>query len=64
MPRHKQFDTDDVLMKAMDLFWRQGYQTTSMQGLAKVMGLGRASIYSEFGSFASPLGASPTGSTS
>ncbi len=30
MPRHKQFDTDDVLMKAMDLFRRQGYQATPM----------------------------------
>lgn len=49
MPRHEQFDTDDVLMKAMNLFWRQGYQATSMTDLAKVMGLGRASIYNEFG---------------
>ncbi len=49
MPRHEQFDTDDVLMRAMNLFWRQGYQATSMTDLAKVMGLGRASIYSEFG---------------
>lgn len=64
MPRRKQFDTDDVLMKAIGLFWRQDYQATSMQDLAKVMGLGRASIYSEFGSFASPLCAPPTGSTS
>ena len=49
MPRHEQFDTDDVLMRAMNLFWRQGYRATSMTDLAKVMGLGRASIYSEFG---------------
>lgn len=49
MPRHEQFDTNDVLMRAMNLFWRQGYQATSMTDLAKVMGLGRASIYNEFG---------------
>ena len=49
MPRHEQFDTDDVLMRAMNLFWRQGYQATSMTDLQKVMGLGRASIYREFG---------------
>ena len=49
MPRHEQFDTDDVLMRAMNLFWRQGYRATSMTELAKVMGLGRASIYREFG---------------
>ena len=49
MPRHEQFDTDDVLMKAMNLFWRQGYQATSMTDLAKAMGLGRASIYNKFG---------------
>ena len=48
MPRHEQFDTDDVLMKAMNLFWRQGYKATSMTDLAKVMGLGRASIYNKF----------------
>ncbi len=49
MPRHEQFDTDDVLMRAMNLFWRQGYRATSMTELAKVMGLGRANIYREFG---------------
>ena len=49
MPRHEQFDTDDVLMRAMNLFWRQGYRATSMTDLEKVMGLGRANIYSEFG---------------
>ena len=48
MPRHEQFDTDDVLMRAMNLFWRQGYRATSMTDLAKVMGLSRASIYNEF----------------
>lgn len=50
MPRRKQFDTDDVLLKAMNLFWRHGYQATSMHDLAACTGLGRASIYSEFGS--------------
>lgn len=48
MPKRKQFDTDDVLMKAMNLFWRRGYQATSMQDLAKGMGLNRSSIYNEF----------------
>ena len=49
MPGRKKFDTNDVLLKAMDLFWRHGYQATSMQDLVEGMGLGRASIYHEFG---------------
>ena len=49
MPRPRQFDTEDVLLKAMDLFWRRGYQATSMQDLAACMGLGSGSIYNEFG---------------
>ena len=49
MPRPRQFDTEDVLLKAMDLFWRRGYQATSMQNLAACMGLGSGSIYNEFG---------------
>ncbi|GAB2681916.1 TetR/AcrR family transcriptional regulator [Nocardia goodfellowii] len=34
----------------MDLFWRQGYEATSMQDLVEHLGLGRASLYATFGS--------------
>ncbi|WP_373940672.1 TetR/AcrR family transcriptional regulator [Polaribacter sejongensis] len=33
----------------MKLFWRNGYQTTSMQMLEKEMGINKFSIYSSFG---------------
>lgn len=33
MARSKEFDIDDVLLKAMTIFWQQGYEKTSMQDL-------------------------------
>ncbi|MFI9505296.1 TetR/AcrR family transcriptional regulator [Nocardia sp. NPDC052566] len=50
MGRTKEFDTDAALRTAMDLFWRQGYEATSMQDLVDHLGLGRGSIYGAFGS--------------
>lgn len=49
MPRTKAFDRDAVLEKAMDLFWRKGYEATSMQDLVQGMGIGRGSMYETFG---------------
>lgn len=34
----------------MELFWRRGYEATSMQDLVDGLGLGRGSIYGTFGS--------------
>ncbi|MDH5325337.1 MAG: TetR/AcrR family transcriptional regulator [Gammaproteobacteria bacterium] len=45
----KQFDTDTVLAKALEVFWRQGYELTSVQDLVKGMGINRASLYDTFG---------------
>lgn len=50
MARKKQYQEDEVLEKAMNLFWRNGYETTSMQMLEKEMGINKFSIYSSFGS--------------
>ena len=50
MARQKQYDEVEVLEKAMNLFWRNGYETTSMQMLEKEMGINKFSIYSSFGS--------------
>lgn len=33
----------------MALFWRNGYETTSIQMLEKEMGINKFSIYSSFG---------------
>ena len=49
MPRNKLFDQQEVLTKAMNLFWKQGYSATSIQDLVTHLGINRASIYDTFG---------------
>ena len=49
MPRVKQFDKAEVLEKAKDLFWRQGYHATSVQNLVNHLGINRGSLYDTFG---------------
>lgn len=49
MARNKEFDKKVVLKKAMELFWKQGYEKTSMQDLVNHMGIHRRSIYDTFG---------------
>lgn len=50
MARTKEFDPDVALRAAMDLFWRKGYEATSMQEIVDCLGIGRGSIYATFGS--------------
>ncbi len=45
----KQFDRDEVLERAMGLFWAQGYKATGMSQLLAHMGIGRQSLYDTFG---------------
>lgn len=49
MARTKEFDREEALGRAMELFWRQGYATTSTDDLVKAMGIGRQSLYDTFG---------------
>ena len=49
MGRSKQFEENTVLQKAMEVFWQQGYEKTSMSDLVKHMGIHRKSIYDTFG---------------
>ncbi|MFO3790340.1 TetR/AcrR family transcriptional regulator [Bacillus mojavensis] len=49
MARNKEFDEKLALIKAMELFWEQGYEKTSMQDLVDHMGVHRRSIYDTFG---------------
>ncbi|GAA0196544.1 TetR/AcrR family transcriptional regulator [Fulvivirga kasyanovii] len=49
MPRVKLFDEKEVLTKAMNLFWKQGYSATSIQDLVAHLGINRASLYDTFG---------------
>ena len=50
MARHKEFDQDIALDKAMTLFWQKGYEATSIQDLVDHMGIGRRSLYDTFNS--------------
>jgi TetR/AcrR family transcriptional repressor of nem operon len=48
MPRVKLFNENDVLEKAMNLFWKKGYDATSIQDLVNHLGINRASLYDTF----------------
>lgn len=50
MARSKEYIEEEVVEKAMHLFWRNGYENTSMSMLEKEMGINKFSIYSSFGS--------------
>ena len=43
------FDREDALHKAMLLFWRHGYEATSLNDLTTTLGVKPSSIYSVFG---------------
>jgi TetR/AcrR family transcriptional repressor of nem operon len=49
MARHKEFNRDEVLHKAMEVFWSRGYEATSVQDLVRHMGINRQSLYDTFG---------------
>ncbi len=49
MAGKKAFQPEQVLDKAVDLFWQQGYEGTSIEELLACMGLGRGSLYDTFG---------------
>ena len=49
MARQKEFNRDEVLHRAMEVFWTRGYEGTSIQDLVKYMGINRQSIYDTFG---------------
>lgn len=49
MGRPREFDREQALDRAMDLFWSKGYEATGMSELCERMGLGRQSLYNAFG---------------
>jgi len=50
MARRKEYIEEEVIEKAMELFWRNGYESTSVRMLEKAMGINQFSMYSSFGS--------------
>lgn len=49
MARTKSFDPEQALESALQLFWTNGYEQTSMQDLVEAMGINRGSLYDTFG---------------
>lgn len=49
MGRARNFDEDEVLDKAIDIFRRQGFKTTTPEELVTHLGLSRSSLYNTYG---------------
>jgi AcrR family transcriptional regulator len=49
MARPRGYDRDAVLDKAMELFWKLGYEGAHLAALVEHTGLNRFSLYKEFG---------------
>ncbi|GGA46212.1 TetR/AcrR family transcriptional regulator [Paenibacillus physcomitrellae] len=49
MARPREFDQQQVLDKALDLFWSKGFEKTSIQDLVQHTGVHRGSLYDTFG---------------
>ncbi len=50
MPWEKTFDLDEAVDRAMVVFWRKGYDATSMTDLLEAMQINKGSLYNAFGS--------------
>ncbi|QNL51847.1 TetR/AcrR family transcriptional regulator [Olivibacter sp. SDN3] len=49
MPRNKEFDYDKKLKTARDIFWKKGYNATTMNDLVDAMQINRSSLYLAYG---------------
>ncbi|MFC6095446.1 TetR/AcrR family transcriptional regulator [Flavobacterium qiangtangense] len=49
MARNVEFDENLAVSKAMDVFWRKGYNGTTMRDLTEAMGINSSSLYNTIG---------------
>jgi AcrR family transcriptional regulator len=47
--RTRQFDADEALGRALEVFWARGYAGATLPELTKAMGINRPSLYAAFG---------------
>jgi AcrR family transcriptional regulator len=47
--RPREFDTEKALNAALQVFWRKGFEGTTLPDLTAAMGINRPSLYSAFG---------------
>lgn len=47
--RPREFDPDEALDRALEIFWRKGYEGASISELTEAMGINRPSLYAAFG---------------